>query len=169
VDRRQAGREAVSGPEERVRDGRKASMIKINTQRFGEMEIPEDSVVTVLGGIIGFPDFTRYVLIQRPHDAPFYWLQCLDDPTLALVLVNPVLFKSDYAPTLPAIIKEELGTGEGEVTLFAIVTIPQGRPQDMTANLLGPLAMNPLTRKARQLVLDDRLYTHRHPVIPANP
>ncbi|MDR3153741.1 MAG: flagellar assembly protein FliW [Deltaproteobacteria bacterium] len=142
-------------------------MLKINTQRFGVMDIPEISVVTVLGGIIGFPELTRYVLIQRPHDAPFYWLQCLDDPTLALVLVNPVLFKSDYAPELPRGILEELGAGDGEITLFAIVTIPQGRPQDMTANLLGPLAMNPATRKARQLVLDDRLYTHRHPIIPA--
>jgi flagellar assembly factor FliW len=142
-------------------------MLKINTQRFGEMEIPDESVVTVLGGIIGFPDLTRYVLIQRPHDAPFYWLQCLDDPTLALVLVNPVLFKADYAPALPAGVMQELDAKEGEVTLFAIVTIPQGRPQDMTANLLGPLAMNPATRRCRQLVLDDRLYTHRHPIIPA--
>ncbi|MDR2611439.1 MAG: flagellar assembly protein FliW [Deltaproteobacteria bacterium] len=141
-------------------------MLKVHTQRFGEMEIPEESVVTVLGGIIGFPDFTRYVLIQRPHDAPFYWLQCLDDPTLALVLVNPVLFKDDYAPDLPGNLHAELGAEEGGITLFAIVTIPQGRPQDMTANLLGPLAMNPATRKARQLVLDDRLYTHRHPIIP---
>jgi flagellar assembly factor FliW len=131
------------------------------------MEIPEESVVSVLGGIIGFPDLIRYVLIQRPHDAPFYWLQCLDDPTLALVLVNPVLFKEDYSPTLPNGLREELGAEEGEITLFAIVTIPAGRPQDMTANLLGPLAMNPKTRKARQLVLDDRLYGHRHPIIPA--
>jgi flagellar assembly factor FliW len=143
----------------------KTSMLKITTIRFGEMEIPEESVLTVLGGIIGFPDFLRYVLIQRPHDAPFYWLQCIDDPTLALVLVNPSLFKSDYNPELPEGAKEELGAKNGDITLFAIVTIPQGRPQDMTANLLGPLAVNPKTRKARQLVLDDRLYTHRHPII----
>ncbi|MDR1040980.1 MAG: flagellar assembly protein FliW [Deltaproteobacteria bacterium] len=143
-------------------------MLKVTTQRFGEMEIPAESVVTVLGGIIGFPDLTRYVLIQRPHDAPFYWLQCLDDPTLALVLVNPVLFKADYDPALPAGVIQELGAAAEGITLFAIVTIPQGRPQDMTANLLGPLAMNPATRKARQLVLDDRLYTHRHPIIPAS-
>jgi flagellar assembly factor FliW len=145
---------------------KKSPMLKITTKRFGEMDIPEESVLTILGGIIGFPDFLRYVLIQRPNDAPFYWLQCLDDPSLALVLVNPVLFKSDYNPDLPHGIKDELeATEDSDITLFAIVTIPQGRPQDMTANLLGPLAMNPKSRKARQLVLDDRLYTHRHPII----
>jgi flagellar assembly factor FliW len=132
------------------------------------MEVPEEQVLTILGGVIGFPDFLRYVLIQRPHDAPFYWLQCLDDPSLALVLINPVLFKADYAPILPAGLREELDVGtEDEISLFAIVTIPPGRPQDMTANLLGPLAVSPSSRKARQLVLDDRLYTHRHPIIPA--
>ena len=141
--------------------------IKISTQRFGEMEFAEESVITVLGGIIGFPSLIRYVLIQRPNDAPFYWLQSLDDPTMALVLVNPVLFKADYNPALPLALFEELEAKAGQITLFAIVTIPQGRPQDMTANLLGPLAVNPASRLARQLVLDDRLYTHRQPIMGA--
>ncbi|MDR2367587.1 MAG: flagellar assembly protein FliW [Deltaproteobacteria bacterium] len=143
--------------------------IRISSERFGEMEFREESVITILGGIIGFPSLVRYVLIQRPTDAPFYWLQSLDDPTMALVLVNPVLFKEDYDPPLPGSLREELKAGPGEVSLFAIVTIPAGRPQDMTANLLGPLAINPASRLARQLVLDDGVYTHRQPIIPAKP
>jgi flagellar assembly factor FliW len=148
--------------------GADPNVIKISSVRFGDMEFREESVISVLGGIIGFPSLVRYVLIQRPTDAPFYWLQSLDDPTLALVLVNPVLFKADYAPTIPAALHEELKAGPGEVSLFAIVTIPVGRPQDMTANLLGPLAINPSSRLARQLVLDDGAYSHRHPIIPAD-
>jgi flagellar assembly factor FliW len=146
-----------------------AKGLKISTARFGEMEFREESVISVLGGIIGFPTLVRYVLIQRPTDAPFYWLQSLDDPTLALVLVNPVLFKEDYNPPLPLSLHEELKAKAGDISLFAIVTIPAGRPQDMTANLLGPLAINPASRLARQLVLDDSVYTHRQPIIPAKP
>jgi flagellar assembly factor FliW len=131
------------------------------------MEFPQESVITILEGIIGFPSLIKYVLLQRPNDAPFYWLQSLDDPTMALVLVNPALFKADYAPKLPASLSEELKAEEGDITLFAIVTIPPGRPQDMTANLLGPLAINPKSRLARQVVLDDGLYTHRQPIVPA--
>jgi flagellar assembly factor FliW len=144
-----------------------SSVLKISTKRFGEMEFPEDSIITVLGGIIGFPALTRYVLIQRPNDAPFYWLQSLDDPTMALVLVNPVLFKADYSPSLPEGLQIELKAEDQEISLFAIVTIPPGRPQDMTANLLGPLALNAKSRLARQLILDDRHYTHRQPIIPS--
>jgi flagellar assembly factor FliW len=147
--------------------GSPAKALKIATKRFGVMEFPEDSVITVLGGIIGFPALTKYVLIQRPNDAPFYWLQSLDDPTMALVLVNPVLFKADYAPSLPEGLHNELKASSEEISLFAIVTIPPGRPQDMTANLLGPLALNPASRLARQLILDDRHYSHRQPIIPA--
>jgi flagellar assembly factor FliW len=143
--------------------------LKISTVRFGEMEFRDESVITVLGGIIGFPSLVRYVLIQRPTDAPFYWLQSLDDPTLALVLVNPALFKEDYNPPLPLSLYDELKASQGDISLFAIVTIPAGRPQDMTANLLGPLAINPASRLARQLVLDDSVYTHRQPIIPAKP
>ena len=147
--------------------GSRPDKIRIATQRFGEMEFAEESVITVLGGVIGFPALLRYVLIQRPNDAPFYWLQSLDDPTMALVLVNPTLFKADYDPVLPEALYEELSAGRDQISLFAIVTIPQGRPQDMTANLLGPLAINPAARLARQLVLDDRLYTHRQPIMSA--
>jgi flagellar assembly factor FliW len=86
---------------------------------------------------------------------------------LALVLVNPVLFKEDYNPALPESLYDELKAKSGDISLFAIVTIPAGRPQDMTANLLGPLAINPASRLARQLVLDDSVYTHRQPIIPA--
>ncbi|MDR1871503.1 MAG: flagellar assembly protein FliW [Deltaproteobacteria bacterium] len=140
-------------------------MIKIATDRFGEMEFSEESILKVLGGIIGFPELLDYVLIQRPGDAPFYWLQSVGDPTLALVLLDPLVFKPDYRPILPAGLFAELKAGPEEISLFAIITIPKGRPQEMTANLLGPLAVCPQSHLARQLVLDDRIYTHRHPVL----
>jgi flagellar assembly factor FliW len=140
-------------------------MIKISTDRFGEMEFAEESVLRVLGGVIGFPELLDYVLIQRPNDSPFYWLQSVDDPAMALVLLDPLVFKPDYRPALPEGLKVELKAGDDEITLFSIVTIPQGRPQDMTANLLGPLAVCPRSHLARQLVLDDRVYAHRHQIL----
>jgi flagellar assembly factor FliW len=129
------------------------------------MEFSEESILHVVGGIIGFPELHGYVLIQRPNDAPFYWLQSIDDPSLALVLLDPQIFKPDYQPHLPEGLKAELQAEDQPVTLFSIITIPPGRPQDMTANLLGPLAVCPQSHRARQLVLDDRLYTHRYPIL----
>lgn len=141
-------------------------MIKINTKRFGEMEFSEDSVVRVIGGLIGLSGYENFIIIRYQDDSPFYWLQCVDEPELALVMVNPLLFKPDYDPPIPMSVTQELDIqGAGELSVFVIVTIPAGNPQDMTANLLGPLVVNPRSRRARQLVLDDRLYSHRYRVI----
>ena len=141
-------------------------MIKINTKRFGEMEFKEDSVVRVLGGLIGLAGHENFIIIRYQDDSPFYWLQCVDDPELALVMINPLLFKPDYDPPVPLSINEELDIqAPGELALFVIVTIPAGSPQDMTANLLGPVVLNHRSRRAKQLVLDDRLYSQRFRVI----
>jgi flagellar assembly factor FliW len=141
-------------------------MIKINTKRFGEMEFAEESVVRVLGGLLGLGGLENYVIIRYQDDSPFYWLQCVDDPDLALVMVNPLAFKPDYAPAIPPAVAEELKAEDpGEMSIFVIATIPAGNPRALTANLLGPVVVNPGRRLARQLVLDDRLYSHRHPVL----
>ncbi|MDR2934749.1 MAG: flagellar assembly protein FliW [Candidatus Adiutrix sp.] len=141
-------------------------MIKINTKRFGEMEFSEDSVVRVLGGLIGLGGLENYVIIRYQDESPFYWLQCVDDPDLALIMINPLIFKPDYAPAIsPDVARELEADVAGELSLFVIVTIPAGNPTGLTANLLGPVAVNPVRRLARQLVLDDRLYSHRHPVM----
>ena len=141
-------------------------MIKINTKRFGEMEFSEESVVKVLGGLIGLSGHENFIIIRYQDDSPFYWLQCVDDPELALVMVNPLIFKPDYDPPIPLSVTEELEVqAAGDLSVFVIVTIPAGSPQDMTANLLGPVVVNPNSRKAKQLVLDERLYSHRYRVI----
>lgn len=141
-------------------------MIKITTKRFGEMEFSEDSVVKVQGGLIGLAGHENFIIIRYQDDSPFYWLQCVDEPELALVMVNPLLFKEDYDPPIPLSVSQELDVqSPGELSIFVIVTIPAGSPQDMTANLLGPLVVNPRSRRARQLVLDDRIYSHRFRVI----
>jgi flagellar assembly factor FliW len=56
-----------------------------------------------------------------------------------------------------------------EISIFVIVTIPPGEPENMTANLLGPLVVNTQTRLARQLVLDERRYSHRYPILAEDP
>ncbi|MDL2226771.1 flagellar assembly protein FliW [Deltaproteobacteria bacterium OttesenSCG-928-M10] len=141
-------------------------MIKINTKRFGEMEFSEDSVVKVIGGLIGLSGYENFVIIRYQDDSPFYWLQCVDDPELALVMVSPLLFKPDYDPPIPLSLNQELDIqSPGDITVFVIVTIPAGNPQDMTANLLGPVVVNARSRRARQLVLDDRVYSHRYRVV----
>jgi flagellar assembly factor FliW len=51
--------------------------------------------------------------------------------------------------------------------IFAVIlTIPSDDPSAMTANLRGPLLMNPRTRLCKQLVLTED-YPTRYPVFSA--
>ena len=60
--------------------------IKIQTTRFGEVEIDSDSVINMSEGLIGFSDRHTFSIIdQKP---PFSWLQSMDDPRLAFLVVD---------------------------------------------------------------------------------
>lgn len=139
------------------------NMISINSKRFGDMKFSVNSVVMVMGGLIGLDGHESFVII---HDQPFFWLQSIDNPDLALVMLDPLSFKPDYDPPIPMSVTRDLDIQAAEeLSVYVIVTIPVGKPQDMTANLLAPMIFNTRSRLAKQLVLDERHYSHRFKVI----
>ncbi|MEE9516362.1 MAG: flagellar assembly protein FliW [Candidatus Adiutricales bacterium] len=143
-------------------------MLKIQTTRFGEVEVEDQSIILVQGGIIGFARYERYMIIEHKSESPFFWLQAVDSPDLAFVIVDPCLFMPDYNLALSEPILADLKAQESqEVAVHVLVTIPHGRPQEMTANLLGPLVINTQAKLARQIIVDDERYSHRHPIISA--
>jgi flagellar assembly factor FliW len=143
-------------------------VLKIQTTRFGEVEVEDQSIILVQGGIIGFARYERYMIIEHKSESPFFWLQAVDSPDLAFVIVDPCLFMPDFNLTLSEPILADLKAQKSqEVAVHVLVTIPHGRPQEMTANLLGPLVINTQAKLARQIIVDDERYSHRHPIISA--
>ena len=63
--------------------------MKIQTSRFGELEVDERRLIRFEKGILGFPDQQRYALIQTGQDSGFYWLQAVDRADLAFVVCDP--------------------------------------------------------------------------------
>jgi flagellar assembly factor FliW len=144
-----------------------AGTLTIETTRFGALTIAEERIITVIGGLLGFPEYTRYVILNHSDDSdtPFRWLQSMENPALAFVIVDPWVFMADYAVELP----DEICTGlrlseEPPPLIFAIVTIPL-EPALMTANLQGPIVINVMTGKAQQVVLVNSPYTTRYAML----
>ena len=54
-----------------------------------------------------------------------------------------------------------------DLKILVILTIPPGKPQEMTANLMGPVVINLRTRQGRQLIVEDAHYSHKHRVLPS--
>lgn len=137
----------------------------VSTSRFGELLVEQDKVITMTAPFLGFPKSRRFFLRKHGPDSPFMWLQSMDDPGLAFVVMQPRLIRPDYQPALPPAVAHELELDSpADVEWLLILTIPQGRPQDTTANLLGPVALNTAKRLGRQVLLDPAQYELCWPV-----
>jgi len=137
--------------------------MRIETSRFGRLEVDESKLITFPQGLLGFPQQRDYALVQTGEGSSFYWLQSVDRPDLAFVVCDPRMFVADYSVSVK---KEDLaGIGietVGDAQVFIIVNKVNGL---LTGNLQGPLVVNIATRQARQLVLSERRYGTRHPLM----
>lgn len=137
----------------------------INGTRFGDIDYTADDVITFPEGIIGFPDQRTYLLLNHKPNTPFRWLQSLEEASLAFLVAFPEVLVPDYAPEIDDATANELGlTTETPRLLLSTVTIPPGKPEEMTTNLLGPIIINGTTMIAKQVVLHDDAYTVKHRV-----
>ncbi len=137
--------------------------------RFGTFDLCEDSVLTFPSGLLGFPDQRRYVLLDHDTEAPFKWLQSLEEPSLAFVVIDPSLFHPTYRVEYPRDALAEVQVeGGDDLSVAVILTIPSDDPGRVTANLRGPLLMNARTRLCKQLVLSEEFPT-RYPLFPVAP
>jgi len=137
--------------------------MKIETTRFGHVEVDPQRIITLPKGMLGFPDHRRFALIATSADSPFYWLQSVDEPALAFVVSDPALFLPEYRITLKGDDQEQLGVIDaGEVTVLVVCN----KVDDLlTGNLQGPIAVNPVTRVGKQLVLSEKRWSTRHPLL----
>jgi len=138
-------------------------MMVITTSRFGQLEVDEDRLIRFEEGILGFPKQRRYALIQTGEGSGFYWLQAVETPDLAFVVCDPRLFVADYqVPVKIDDLKTIDLSGPEKAQVFIIVN----KVDDLlTGNFQGPLVINVDTRCGRQLVLSDKRYSTRHPLM----
>ena len=138
--------------------------MKCQSTRFGTFEVKDECVLIFPSGILGFPDWSTYVLLDHDTDAPFKWLQCTEEPPLAFVILDPAFFKPDYQIQVPLDALIEIQKSDSDaLSVVTILTIPSHDPGAVTANLRGPLVMNHRTRLCKQLVLSEDLPT-RYPL-----
>ncbi len=139
--------------------------MKIETTRFGEIDIKESELIMMKGPILGFEHLSRFVLLIHDKNTPLWWLQSVEDPSIAFVVINPRIIKQDYNPV---IFEEDLEfmdiKNSGDIALLAIVTV-RSQPFRVTANIRAPIMINAETRMARQIVLDDPEYPIQYDVI----
>ncbi|MBF0498583.1 MAG: flagellar assembly protein FliW [Candidatus Riflebacteria bacterium] len=126
--------------------------MKFVTTRFGEIDVSNEDIVQFPEGLLGFNEFHRFVILNSQEGSPFRWLQSLDDGNLAFIIIEPLNFLFSYDLDLADSDAAFLGLERAEdAVLYSIVTVPEN-VRDMTANLQGPLVINAINRKGRQVI-----------------
>ncbi len=139
--------------------GEMAARFKVMTKRFGEIEVDSDQVIRMVSPVLGFPEARRFVL--RPHGpgSVFFWLQSLENGDLAFVVVPAATVDTAYCPPLAGADRQELGLTASQVPEFLLIlNLSRAEKLKITANLLGPVALNAEKRLAKQLLLDPAHY-----------
>ena len=139
----------------------------IQTSRFGPLEVDGARLIRFPKGVLGFPDQREYALIQTAAESGFYWLQAVDRPDLAFVVCDPRLFVPDYV--VPVKLEDLAQIGLSNPSQAQVFTIVNKVDSMLTGNLQGPLVVNVDTREGKQLVLSDRRYSTRHPLMSLSP
>src|SRR4051812_49862294 len=94
----------------------------IESTRFGTLEIPSAAVLDFPNGLIGLGG-SRYALVAKEEDSVFLWLHSLDDPSVALPVVNPWrFFGSDEVGLSVAVVGWFVGSFPGVGWVYLIGT-----------------------------------------------
>lgn len=139
----------------------------VKTRYFGEIDLSEDKIITLDKGLMGFDEFTRYTILydcDKEQQTNISWFQSVDEPSLAMPVINPFLVKEDYNP----IVEDELLDGIGEISeenivILVTMTVPSDL-QNMTVNLKAPIIINSDTRKGVQLIVENKDYEVKYKI-----
>ena len=143
--------------------------MKINTVRFGDIEIDENRIFEFVLPIIGFNELKKFIILDLNKDNFFKWLQSVEDPALAFPIVSVFSMDVDYSIDLPDNVVESLKIKDVESLLVMnVASIPQNNPQGTTINLLAPIVFNVEELLAGQVILSGSGYDISFPLFKNN-
>lgn len=135
--------------------------MQVRTKHFGEIDLDESKIIYFENGILGFEDCKKYTLIYDNEDGErpdVSWLQCLDEPALAIPVVSPFLVKPDYNPEVEDELLKPLGeVSEENIVVLVSITVPS-KIENISANLKAPFVINSDSRKGTQIIVENSEY-----------
>ena len=137
----------------------------IHTINFGDMEIPQDKVITFKEGLPGFSQNHRFAILELDELEPFRYLHALDGLPIALYVINPFLVEPGYEFKLTESDMEDVGSSNAsELTVLSVATIPED-PNEATLNMMAPIVINEKALCGKQVILHESKYSVKHPLL----
>lgn len=136
--------------------------MKIQTKYFGEVEYTEEELIRFPKGLFGFEDEHEFLLMSFSEEGTLLSLQSVKSPDVAFTLMHPFTLAPDYAPVLQADELKRLGAERSEDLYYYVTCTVREPVGESTVNMRCPIAINPDTRVALQVILNDGAWEMRH-------
>lgn len=138
----------------------------VKTKFFGEVDLPEEKIITFDRGLIGLEDYKKFTILYdcEKEETNISWFQSVDDATFAMPVIKPWLVKENYNPIVEDELLQDLGElTEENLVILLTVTIPE-QIEQMSVNLKAPLIINADTRKGAQIIVENQDYEVKYKV-----
>lgn len=133
--------------------------MKAKTRLFGTIDIEDEKVITLEGGMIGFPFLQKFTLIfdeeKEKKATSIMWLQSMDEGEVAFPVMHPNEIKPDYNPTVNDEMLASLGKLDDENTYVLVTVTAATEAKETTVNLKAPIVINTDTKKGCQIIVED--------------
>lgn len=127
--------------------------MRIDTTRFGTLEIHERELFLFPQGLIGMETLRQWVLLPDPQSPAVAWLQSASRGDAALALVSPRAFVEGYRVRAHRRALRPLQLRSGDETY--VLTTLNRRGGQLVTNLRAPLVLNVKRRIGCQVITED--------------
>lgn len=136
----------------------------IKTRDFGDIAVNEQDEIRFTSGMYGFEKYEKYVILKDGQEDDIMYLQSIENTDLSFVMIDPYAIFLEYDPVVN---EEDLidleAKGESDLK-FLVIAIIKENFKDSVVNLKSPVVINPITRKAKQVILQN-MYPLRYNII----
>jgi flagellar assembly factor FliW len=114
--------------------------VTFESVRFGTVEVGEEQVLEFPFGLIGLGGL-RYAIVESNPGTGFFWLHSVEDPALALPIVHPEQFFSDFVLEMSDEDRERTGIEDPKEAELYVTVRARPNPLEATANLRAPIVI----------------------------
>jgi flagellar assembly factor FliW len=124
--------------------------MRINTTRFGRIDVDPADVLAFPSGLPGLEDCREWALLADATNDALGWLQSTTRGDVALAVVSPRRFVPDYQVRIPR--SELTPLAIADIRQAQIVLVVSRNGASLTLNLKAPIVINLEARTGRQVV-----------------
>lgn len=140
--------------------------IDVETRDFGKILVNKEDIIYFSCGMYGFEKYKKYVILKDDLEDDIMFLQSLDNMDLSFVLIDPYAIFRKYEPVLNEEDLAELDVRNESDLKFLVIAIIKENIKESVVNLRSPIAINPKTKLAKQVILQNT-YPLRYNIIVA--